>query len=551
METENKKILLVEDDPNFGTILRDYLAMNDYNVTHAKNGMEGFEKFKKDKIDEYHGSIRRKFGNLNNARTGQVENSVDAQKGAKVESPLRAFDVDALARRDSVINSMTDQIGTSSDSINAKYVDESTKKRDEEYKKRNKEIQKAQATTSVEAQHIYNSINNVKNKKKHIPYVSPIETTTIQEVLDNLGPEVPLGGNGGDFQRSHNAVGVRGAVRIYNETVKENEDILNKRKKDLSSYTFEVTDDKFKLQKEKEKLGEVYDKTIEVTNHIHEGLLTEQIKQVQFATTNAWRSEETTSNVMEKTFEDTNILLQSKYAYELNMYINSIYEKNDIENKLNSEVWVKDESLDKISDNQELININKNQSSLSKNDKGEYKLHKGYHKVLTIDEITHTTAILEWTGKYPTVTYFIPDAMYLNMITKDGKEKTEAAMASLTGATIKTDKKDSEINDLDLLIYTYQILKKSILKDYKYIGDNQAYLYALHKVKLSIHSMLLSHHVKLKREEALFLDPFHFDLEQKPIGLKGTVGFISDDDLKYIEGNYDYHTTYRDISNYI
>ena len=30
METENKKILLVEDDPNFGTVLKDYLTMNDY-----------------------------------------------------------------------------------------------------------------------------------------------------------------------------------------------------------------------------------------------------------------------------------------------------------------------------------------------------------------------------------------------------------------------------------------------------------------------------------------------------------------------------------------
>jgi len=51
METENKKILLVEDDLNFGTVLKDYLQMNDYNVTHAKNGMEGFEKFKKDDFD--------------------------------------------------------------------------------------------------------------------------------------------------------------------------------------------------------------------------------------------------------------------------------------------------------------------------------------------------------------------------------------------------------------------------------------------------------------------------------------------------------------------
>ena len=51
MEEQNKKILLVEDDPNFGTILKDYLMMNDYEVTHAKNGMEGFEKFKKDDFD--------------------------------------------------------------------------------------------------------------------------------------------------------------------------------------------------------------------------------------------------------------------------------------------------------------------------------------------------------------------------------------------------------------------------------------------------------------------------------------------------------------------
>lgn len=50
MET-NKKILLVEDDPNFGAILRDYLSMNDFEVTLAKNGMEGFEKFKKDNYD--------------------------------------------------------------------------------------------------------------------------------------------------------------------------------------------------------------------------------------------------------------------------------------------------------------------------------------------------------------------------------------------------------------------------------------------------------------------------------------------------------------------
>ncbi len=40
------KILLVEDDANFGTVLKDYLAMNDYNVTLAKDGLEGLIMFK-------------------------------------------------------------------------------------------------------------------------------------------------------------------------------------------------------------------------------------------------------------------------------------------------------------------------------------------------------------------------------------------------------------------------------------------------------------------------------------------------------------------------
>lgn len=48
---EAKKILLVEDDPNFGSVLRDYLSLNDFEVTLAKNGMEGFEKFKKGTFD--------------------------------------------------------------------------------------------------------------------------------------------------------------------------------------------------------------------------------------------------------------------------------------------------------------------------------------------------------------------------------------------------------------------------------------------------------------------------------------------------------------------
>ena len=49
--TDNKHILLVEDDPNFGTVLKDYLVMSGFDVTLAKNGMEGFEKFKKETYD--------------------------------------------------------------------------------------------------------------------------------------------------------------------------------------------------------------------------------------------------------------------------------------------------------------------------------------------------------------------------------------------------------------------------------------------------------------------------------------------------------------------
>lgn len=51
MKVENKKILLVEDDPNFGNILKEYLSINGYDVTLAKNGIEGFEKFKKELFD--------------------------------------------------------------------------------------------------------------------------------------------------------------------------------------------------------------------------------------------------------------------------------------------------------------------------------------------------------------------------------------------------------------------------------------------------------------------------------------------------------------------
>ena len=51
MNAEQKKILIVEDDFNFGNILKDYLILNDYQVVLAKNGIEGMEKFQNENFD--------------------------------------------------------------------------------------------------------------------------------------------------------------------------------------------------------------------------------------------------------------------------------------------------------------------------------------------------------------------------------------------------------------------------------------------------------------------------------------------------------------------
>ena len=45
------KILLVEDDQNFGDVLRSYLEMHDYDVTLATDGEAGVEAFKKGSYD--------------------------------------------------------------------------------------------------------------------------------------------------------------------------------------------------------------------------------------------------------------------------------------------------------------------------------------------------------------------------------------------------------------------------------------------------------------------------------------------------------------------
>ncbi len=51
MAEHKNKILLVEDDLNFGSILKDYLIINDFEVTLARNGVEGLDRYNKGKFD--------------------------------------------------------------------------------------------------------------------------------------------------------------------------------------------------------------------------------------------------------------------------------------------------------------------------------------------------------------------------------------------------------------------------------------------------------------------------------------------------------------------
>lgn len=46
-----KKILLVEDDFNFGNVLKNYLELNDYQVNLCRDGVEGIDAFYKHKYD--------------------------------------------------------------------------------------------------------------------------------------------------------------------------------------------------------------------------------------------------------------------------------------------------------------------------------------------------------------------------------------------------------------------------------------------------------------------------------------------------------------------
>lgn len=51
MEEIKTKILLVEDDPNFGAVLKDYLSMNGYEVRLATDGEKGEDLFFKEEFN--------------------------------------------------------------------------------------------------------------------------------------------------------------------------------------------------------------------------------------------------------------------------------------------------------------------------------------------------------------------------------------------------------------------------------------------------------------------------------------------------------------------
>jgi two-component system OmpR family response regulator len=50
-ENTKPRILLVEDEPNFGSVLKDYLELNDYKVNLSKDGFAGKESFDSGKYD--------------------------------------------------------------------------------------------------------------------------------------------------------------------------------------------------------------------------------------------------------------------------------------------------------------------------------------------------------------------------------------------------------------------------------------------------------------------------------------------------------------------
>jgi two-component system OmpR family response regulator len=48
---QKARILLVEDDPNFGSVLKNYLELNEYHVVLAQDGYSGYDQFVSGKFD--------------------------------------------------------------------------------------------------------------------------------------------------------------------------------------------------------------------------------------------------------------------------------------------------------------------------------------------------------------------------------------------------------------------------------------------------------------------------------------------------------------------
>src|SRR5258706_1660768 len=51
MEGKKPKMLLCEDDPNLGSVLKNYLELNDYDVTLERDGRLGLAAFQREKFD--------------------------------------------------------------------------------------------------------------------------------------------------------------------------------------------------------------------------------------------------------------------------------------------------------------------------------------------------------------------------------------------------------------------------------------------------------------------------------------------------------------------
>ncbi len=51
MEERRPRILLTEDDVSFGKILKDYLTLNGFDVTHTKDGLDGWNAFRNHHFD--------------------------------------------------------------------------------------------------------------------------------------------------------------------------------------------------------------------------------------------------------------------------------------------------------------------------------------------------------------------------------------------------------------------------------------------------------------------------------------------------------------------